>query len=430
MGTKLILILAFFSASLFILPFAFTEVQEEVSVDLLEIWVKVTDKNDRAITDLAPDDFRVLIDGQEANLQCFDRVFEDPLDFTINDDDFGDDSKSKVPKRKFIFFFDLLNSPVRSMDFLKAQMIEFLRTSFRDSDEGMAFVLTPTANLGIVQKMTNNKEALLDVIHKIRGNPTLESKVRHNEKEILNVLYGQGGSPGGITVAGDLNAGVSSRSIETVRMAKNLARSLALQEENLSQFTLKSFLAIADNLAGNNYPGRLVMVYVSGGFSLRPGQNYFEIVNRAIEQTSVVGSEDLAFQEQPDRDFEKEVVKTIGALNRLNVTIYSLDARGLANRDRGAERASQQLIAGFDTLAYTRELQDSLSMIANETGGIAFTGTQNYAKGLFEIASDMGQQYWLCATIPPTKKRGTYHKIEVKVARSDANVRHRKGYID
>jgi VWFA-related protein len=123
-------------------------------------------------------------------------------------------------------------------------------------------------------------------------------------------------------------------------------------------------------------------------------------------------------------------VKTIGALNRLNVTIYALDARGLAGRDRGAERAGQQLVAGFDTLAYTRELQDSLSMVANETGGIAFTGTQNYSKGLFEIASDMSQQYWLCADMPAARKRGTYHKIEVKVARSDLNVRHRKGYID
>jgi VWFA-related protein len=429
MGKKPILVLVFFTVSLFILPLAFTEVQEEVSVDLLEIWVKVTDKNNRAVTDLAPGDFRVLIDGKEADMQCFDSIFEDPLDFSINDDDFGEDAKPNGPERKFIFFFDLLNSPVRSMDFLKAQMIEFLKTSFRDSDEGMAFVLTPNAHLGVVQKMTNNKEALLDVIHKIRGNPTLESKVRHNEKQILDVLYGQGGSPGGSTPAGDIS-GVESRSIETVRMARNLARSLALQEENLSQFTLKSFLAIADNLAGNNYPGRLVMVYVSGGFSLRPGQNYFELVNRAIEQTSVVGTEDLVFQEQPDRDFEREVVKTIGALNRLNVTIYSLDARGLANRDRGAERSGQQLVAGFDTLAYTRELQDSLSMVANETGGIAFTGTQNYAKGLFEIASDMGQQYWLCASIPPTKKRGTYHKIQVKVARSDLNVRHRKGYVD
>lgn len=427
MGKKIIPMLAFFTALFSILPITFAEVQEEVSVNLLEIWVKVTDKNNRPVTDLAPEDFRVLIDGKDANVQCFDRIFEDPLNFSLDSEEQG---KSNAPERKFIFFFDLLNSPVRSMDFLKAQMIEFLKTSFRETDEGMAFVLTPNAHLGVVQKMTKNKEALLDVIHRLRGNTTLESKVRQNEKEILHVLYGPGGTPGGITPAGDLNAGVSSRSIETVRMAKNLARSLALQEENLSQFTLKSFLAIADNLAGNNYPGRLVMVYVSGGFSLRPGQNYFEIVNRAIEQTSVVGSEDLAFQEQPDRDFEREVVKTIGALNRLNVTIYALDARGLAGRDRGAERAGQQLVAGFDTLAYTRELQDSLSMVANETGGIAFTGTQNYTKGLFEIASDMSQQYWLCADMPAAQKRGTYHKIEVKVARSDLNVRHRKGYID
>jgi VWFA-related protein len=426
MGKKSVPFLVLFTFLLTALPTTFAEVQEEVSVNLLEIWVKVTDKNNRPVPDLAPTDFRILIDGKDANVQCFDQVFENPLDFSID----VEGKKSNGPERKFIFFFDLLNSPVRSMDFLKSQMVEFLNTSFRDSDQGMVFVLTPTAHLGIVQKMTNNKEALLDVINHMRGNTTMEAKLRQNENELLKILYGPGGSPGGLTTSGELSKGASARSIETVRMAKNFARSLAQEAENLSHFTLKSFLAIADNLNGNNYPGRLVMVYLSGGFSMRPGQNYFEIVNRAIEQTSVVGTEDLAFQEQPERDFEREVVKTIGVLNRLNVTIYALDARGLSVRDRGAERAGNQLIAGFDTVAYSRELQDSLAMVAHETGGIAFTGTQNYAKGLYEIASDMSQQYWLCANLPPPRKRGTYHKIEVKVARADLKVRHRKGYID
>ena len=429
MGRKSVPVLAFITALFSLLPVTFAEVQEEVSVNLLEIWVKVTDKNNRAVANLNPEDFRVLIDGKDADVQCFDRIFEDPLDFT-EEEELIPSQKSSAQDRKFIFFFDLLNSPARSMDFLKTQMVEFLQNSFRDTDQGMVFVLTPNAHLGIVQKMTTNKEALLDVIHHLRGNATLETKVRHNEKQILDILYGPGGTPGGITPAGDLNAGVSSRSIETVRMAKNFAKSLAQEAENLSAFTLKSFLAIADNLSGNNYPGRLVMVYVSGGFSLRPGQNYFELVNRAIELSSVVGTEDLAFQEQPDRDFEREVVKTVGALNRLNVTIYSLDARGLATRDRSVERTGAQLVAGFDTLAYTRELQDSLAMVANETGGMALIGTQNYSKALFDIASDMSQQYWLCANIPPARKRGTYHKIEVKVARADTKVRHRKGYID
>jgi VWFA-related protein len=122
------------------------------------------------------------------------------------------------------------------------------------------------------------------------------------------------------------------------------------------------------------------------------------------------------------------VTKVLGVLNKLNVTIYSIDARGIATIDRAADRGAVQALQGFDSLHYKRELQDSLSVIAAETGGIAIINSQNYQKGLAEITSDMSQQYWLCTNLPPRKKG--YHSIDVKVNRSGLKVRHRKGYID
>lgn len=407
-----------------LLPVAFAEIQEEVSVDILEIWVKATDKDNRIVPDLNPEEFRVFIDGKETDLRCFDRVFEDPFDFASMEE-----PSEPANKRRFIFFFDLLNTPARSMDYMKSHVADFMYNSFREGDEGMVFVLTPTVHLGVVQAMTSNKETLIDTIHKIRGNPTLEARVRNNERQVLDLLYSRsaiGGGAGG----GGLSLGLTNRSEETIREARAYVKTLAAEEENLSQMTLNSFLSIAQYLSGNSYDGRLVMIYASGGFSLRPGQNYYEMIDRAIEEQTVVGSEDLVFHETPDRDFEREVVKTIGVLNRLNVTIYSVDARGLTVNDRGVERNTQQLALGFNTLAYGRELQDSLSIIANETGGLAFVNTQNYQRGLAEIASDMNQQYWLCASVPYSKKRGGYHKVEVKVDRPGVKLRHRKGYID
>jgi VWFA-related protein len=117
-------------------------------------------------------------------------------------------------------------------------------------------------------------------------------------------------------------------------------------------------------------------------------------------------------------------------LNRLNVTIYSVDANGLLETNRGAERDARMVRLGVDSISYTQELQDSLAMISRETGGIAFLNSQNFGRGLAEIADDMNQQYWLCSSLPSARKRGTYHKIEVKVARNDLKVRHRRGYVD
>ncbi len=404
-----------------VLP-AFAQLEEEVRIDLLEIWAKVTDKDDRVVSDLTADDFRIYIDGKEAEVRCFDKAFYDPFAFAQNEDA----SESNGQKRKFIFFFDLLNSSPRSVDYLKRQITEFLRTNFGDEDEGMVFALLPTVHLGVVQKMTSNKEAIIAVLDRMKGNATLDARIRNNEKEILSIL--SSGSRAAQQV--ERGAGTENRNPEQIRQARGLARSYAAQDENLSHFTLNSFLSIADYLQGNSYDGRLVMIYVSGGFSMRPGQNYFEIIDRAIEATSVIGSEDLNFRDRPSNNFDHEVRKTIGILNRLNVTIYSLDARGLVPYDRGPERDTIQLALGFSTLDYQRELQDSLVTIARETGGTAFINTQNYQRGLTEIAYDMSRQYWLCATVPFSKKRGVYHKIEVKVDRPGIEVRHRKGYIE
>ena len=412
-------------------PPVFPQLEEEVRVDLIEVWAKVTDKDNKVITDLRPEEFSIFIDGKQMEMKCFDKIFDDPPPVVAEESISFEDSQpnSRRVKRSFVFFFDLLHTSARDIDFLKNKIGDFLETSFHEEqDQGMVFVLLPSLHLGVVQKMTRSRDALIDVISKMRGNANQDIRIRNNEKELLEVLYafGQGSS----SAQGGERGGAASRSVETIRQARGLARTFASQEKNLSKITLNSFLSISDYLTDNASPGRLVMMYVSGGFSLRPGQNYYEIVDKAIDDTSVVGSEDMVFRDRPDNDFELEVRNAIGLLNRLNVTIYSIDANGMLENNRGADRDSRMVQLGVNTVTYAQELQDSLAMISRETGGMAFLNSQNFARGLREVADDMNQQYWLCSTLPQFKKRGTYHKIDVKVARNDVNVRHRKGYVE
>lgn len=404
----------------------FSDINEEVQVNIIEIWAKVTDKNNQVVTDLKAEDFQIYVDGQKMEVRCFDRTF-DSEDLTASTQaDQEEPRKSSAMSRKFIFFFDLLHSSARDIDFLKRKVSNFLENSFREDDQGMIFVLLPSVKLGVVQKMTNNKEALVSVIDKMRGNPSLEVKLLNNEKELLDVLY----PAGSISASTGPTQGPGSRAEETIRQARGLARTFASQERNLSKLTLNSFLSVADYLSDNSLTGRLVMILVSGGFSLRPGQSYFDIIDKAVENQMVVGTEDLVFQDRPENDFEYQVRDTIGLLNRLNVTIYAIDSNGLVEFNRGSDRSTTQLARGVNQVSYTRELQDSLAMITRETGGMLFSNSQNFEKGLALIAADMNQQYWLCSNLPANKKRGSYHKIDVKVKRDNLKIRHRKGYFD
>jgi len=410
-------------------PPVFSQLEEEVRVDLIEVWAKVTDKNNRLVTDLRPEEFSIFIDGKKMELRCFDRVFQTAPTETESAELQEAGETSSTVKRKFIFFFDLLHTSARDMDFLRRKIVDFLSNSFHgEQDQGMVFVLLPSLHLGVVQKMTDSKDAIMDVISKMRGNPTQEARIRNNERELLEVLYAFGSAPE--SPSPTLTQGANSRAIETIRQARGLARTYATQERNLSKITMNAFLSIADYLADNTYEGRLVMIYVSGGFSLRPGQNYFEMVDKAIENNFTIGTDDLVLRDMPSNDFELEVRDAIGLLNRLNVTIYSIDANGLLENNQGAERDSRATRIGINTVTYSEELQDSLAMISRETGGLAFLDSQNFAKGLADMVDDMNQQYWLCSTLPQFKKRGTYHKIDVKVARSGLNVRHRQGYVE
>lgn len=405
---------------------ALSQLEEEVNVDVMEVWVKVTDQNNRIVTDLGPQDFQIFIDGKQMDVRCFDTTFDSTTaTATASEDRIPSDEKMK---RKYVFYFDLLNSSAREISYLSASVQDFLRTNFNeDNDEGMIFALLPNMHLGVVQKMSSNKEALISVVSKMRGNPTLEAKMRNNEKELLDVLYQFGSA--GVQNVGE-SGGVSARSPETIMQARMLATTLASHEEELSKLTMNTFLSIADHLSGNHFEGRVVMIYVSGGFSMRPGQVYYDMIDSAIGEMSTAGYEDLAFRHTPDFDFYTEVTNKIGLLNRLNVTIYSVDAKGLLGYDRGADKTAIQASLGTDTLSYDRELQDSLIKIAYETGGTAITGTQNFQPGLAAIAADMNQQYWLCSNVPPSTKKGAYHKIQVKVNKPDLKVRYRQGYVD
>jgi len=402
---------------LFVSHSVFAEIEENVRVGIMEVWVKVTDKQGHPVSDLQSTDFRVFVDGEPSDLRCFDKTFYDP----------AASSDESTPGRKFVFFFDLLNTMPGDLDFLKNGLTRFVQESFQPNDQAMIFALLPSIHLGVVQKMTSNKQSLISIIRRMRGNMSLGTTVETNEKELMSMLYPfdttQASNPLG-------KQGVGARPMDTLHTAQAMVRNFATQEENRSRLTLESFTSIAEYLSGFQMEGPVALLYISGGFPVSPGEQYYEMLNKVLEERFVEGPGPLAYMEHPRYDMQDEIRTTIGHLNRMNVTIYSLDAKGLLLNAVGAERDNLQATRGMNLLSRNRQMQDSLILVAGETGGLAFTNSQNFGSGLAEITRDMNEQYLLCANLPASEKNGRYHKIEVKVSRPGVSVRHRKGYIE
>jgi VWFA-related protein len=144
----------------------------------------------------------------------------------------------------------------------------------------------------------------------------------------------------------------------------------------------------------------------------------------------------------------------ISEANRANVSIYSVDARGLdtarslgatdramadaardsrrQQEDRGAGRAvtmGEVMIAETAEGALRASLQDTLRNLSQSTGGFLIANTNDLKQGTERISSDIASHYELTYEPVSTAYDGRFRAISVKVARPDVKVQTRSGYF-
>jgi VWFA-related protein len=124
-----------------------------------------------------------------------------------------------------------------------------------------------------------------------------------------------------------------------------------------------------------------------------------------------------------DADLARELGELTRTANRANATIYTIDPRGLV---AGADLDEQLDPVEFGQ--YVRKTQDSLRVLADETGGIAVVNQNDFNKALKRIDNETSDYYVLgySSTNPDPLKRT--RKIEVKVTRPETRVISRTSY--
>src|SRR5204862_7641574 len=118
-----------------------------------------------------------------------------------------------------------------------------------------------------------------------------------------------------------------------------------------------------------------------------------------------------------------------------NVSIERMDPRGLTKLgDEEIEIAAypDDPTVGINSTSLANELrlsQDSLRVLADETGGFATVNRNDFSTAFERIVTD-NSTYYVLAYYPPTidKRDGRFHRIEVHVSRPGLIVRARKGY--
>jgi VWFA-related protein len=368
-----------------------------VSVDLVTTDVIVRDqKSDQFVADIKADEFEVYEDGVKQQIASLvlthgGRVYnvQSPPPAPVQEGIILPRNRptNDAAGRVFLLFIDDLHldfrSTPRTRDLLKRMMRLLIH-------EGDMFGIVSTGHSSISEQLTYDRQILESAISRVTGGGL-------KAKEIIEGMQGAQGPT-------------------ELRHRAHVAFSTA--------YDLMKNLEKLQNR-------RKAVIYLSSGYDFNP----FE-TSRLEEQARRMHVESADLQSDPfyrtqqssqllsEADLVRELAELTRAANRANATLYTIDPRGLvAGPDMDDEVPTQEWNA------YVRDTQDSLRVLAEETGGIAVVNQNDFDKALKRIDAETSDYYVLgyYSSNPDPLKR--VRKIEVKTKRTGLNVYGRTEYV-
>ena len=136
-------------------------------------------------------------------------------------------------------------------------------------------------------------------------------------------------------------------------------------------------------------------------------------------------------------DNQIELRAATSTCNRGNVTIYAVDTRGLQAVSAGGSAASRgngrALLTGGGMRGFQQlnQSQETLTTLAADTGGRAFTATNDFGDAFARVQSDLAAYYLLGYSSTNPARDGRFRRIQVRLNRTDVRglrVEARPGY--
>ena len=375
-------------------------VTESVEVSVTNIEVVVTDSRRNRISGLTREDFEVRQDGVPQPITNFYAVsggkvlFEDGKTASLEEPA----SATEVPrelKARYLVYIDNLNIQPQNRNRMFKRLKEFLRETVGPHAEAM--VVTYNRSLKVKRKFTSDANDIVGAIEQIEmetgGGTTLAGERRDNLRRIDE-----------------------SRSVqEAVAIARSHAQSL----RNDLEFAVDGLKNTINGLAG--VEGRKVLIYVSEGLPATAGQELFDQVNSKFRESS-------ATLEHFEFDMNTRYASIVQAANAQGVTLWPLDASGLAADDL-VSAENRSIETRPNTFLMRQNTQAPLLMMAEQTGGVAAVNTNDWKSNLDELSKDFSNFY----SIGYRSSRAAVdrpHRVEVIVKRKGLTVRARKGFLE
>jgi VWFA-related protein len=183
---------------------------------------------------------------------------------------------------------------------------------------------------------------------------------------------------------------------------------------------------------------RKAFVYVSNGYDFNPfsetrkkqDEERWRSMNPNSGSDDGSGSSDSdtnPFMRQGNQfsfaDLAAQLAELTRQANRANVTIYTIDPRGLVGGPDLDEKVDM-----VDFQNYVTTSQNSLRVLSEQTGGFATVNQNDFVKALKRIDAETSDYYVLgyySSNPDPTQRR---RQVEIKVKRPNADLRYQPTY--
>ena len=348
----------------------------KISVDVSEITldvVVVNYWNGRPITDLTADDFEVYQDKQQMEVTS--------SIYISNQTDAA--ARPSVVSRK-----DAPNLPPQFATAVLKEN-EVRRTIvFLIDDTSMGFQDMYYAKMSVKRFMEKQMQSgdLLSVMYTSSGNSTLN--LFSSDKRQINAQLEASPARGGFYDSDD-----------------------PLYRVYDSQLLIISYSI----RALRDMPGRKVLLVLTG----RP------TIDNAMQSSDIFGAVPVNYRELYESRFERLADEAL----RAGVVVHMMDIRGLYCVEDGTPGEEGYASCTADT----SELTAPLNPLPKKTGGLLVMDNNFFLEGIGKDVNNMLAGYYLVSYKPPlsifeTENKKDYHRVTVKVKRSDAVVHTREGF--
>ena len=375
------------------------------AVDLVTTDVRVRDNRGQFVSDLKPGEFEILEDGVPQKIvsqvlvhggRTFNTLTAAPPPMQEGIILPPPRPTNDAAGRIFILFVDDLHMDFRNTGRIR-QLFQKIKKELIHEGDLFGIVSTGPSSISI------------DLTYDIR-----------RLDEAIKRISGAGLKPNEIVTGGQTSEGPSE-----VRYRAHVAFSTAYELiKNLEQV----------------HNRRKALIYVSDGYDFNPFSDArTKYQNQLYAQPQSSNPDDGSSGQQneentadiwnrqgqqfADADLARELADLTRTANRASVTMYTIDPRGLVGGPDLDENVDP-----MEWQDYVRQSQDSLRVLAEETGGLAVVNQNDFDKALKRIDAETSDYYVLgyYSSNPDPFRR--HRQIEVKVNRPGVEVWSRRGY--